>query len=147
MVYPRLSIASEKAAFRISYKSFLVTRAQYKMKPRRMNFIYRTFSLGISVLKNNFIYEVTENVMSKLIPAGIPQYFRNFVEDVILRPPKVEQEETFTEFRVEDLKSSFVIYLICCAVTILVFIFEILIHNFVNCIGVAGMLEILKKIK
>lgn len=110
-----------------------------------MSFRYRNHILGISVMKNNFIYEITESVMKKLIPAGIPQYFSSYINHEVLKPSGAGQEEDlWSGYSFNDLKFCFVIYLQACTVSALVFVIEVLIFELRNLFGIFALLNSLK---
>lgn len=88
------------------------------MKEKLQKFLY-----GISVMKNNFVFHVTEDVMSALVEGGIPQYFLAYIEDVILREMTADPA-TLKKFDVQDLEFGFVIYLVSCGLSIVVFLIE-----------------------
>lgn len=139
--FPRLAISSEKVAFYTTRTDHLVNQFQFKIPPRIMNFKYRTLLHGVSTMKNNFIYEVTEEVMQQLITAGIPIFFSKYIEDVILRaPPTIPQE--VQKFKIEDLKFSFIIYWRLCAISFLVFVIEILVFNVRKYFGLLALKRI-----
>jgi hypothetical protein len=111
-----------------------------------MNSKYRSKLLGVSVMRNNFIYEITENVMSALIPTGIPQYFAKFMEKVILRGrPEISKE--IKKFSLEDLKFCFVIYLMACSASLGAFLIEILVFNVRNFVGILGLRKLMNNLR
>lgn len=71
---------------------------------------YRTMLSGIGVLRNNFIYGVTEDVMKYLIQGGIAQNFVKYVETVTFKPRQDEEEER-KSFGLNDLELGFMVYL------------------------------------
>lgn len=141
MVFPRLALPSEKTALYSTYVNYLLNRYSFKIQPRLMNFKYRSLLYGVGVMTNNFIYEVTEEVLEILAQAGIPQYLAKYIEEVVLRAPIYEEKEAEV-FSVEDLKFSFIILTCSCAISFCVFIMEILIFYIRKFIGVK-VLEIL----
>lgn len=97
----------------------------FKNPPIMMKEKLQTFHYGVAVMKNNFIYHLTEDVMSALIEAGIPQYFLNYIEDVVLKELLADPIE-LKKFGVEDLTFGFVIFLGFCALSVLIFFLEII---------------------
>lgn len=141
LVWPRLAIPSERIAFFNTYKSYLVNRKQFKFAPRKMNLVYYSYLLGISFLNNNFMFELTEDVMSKLVAGGIPQYFAKFIETFILRPQNIVEEVEIIKCTLEDLEFNFVIYLIACGISSFVFLLEILFYRLKNLFIAYGLIK------
>jgi hypothetical protein len=100
-----------------------------------MNFKYRSNLFGVGVLRNNFIYEVTEDVIKYLVPAGIPQYFSRFIEKVVFHWAPPVEEKAAEVFNFEDLKFSFMILVFSLAFSSFVFVMEILIFNVREFVG------------
>lgn len=97
---------------------------------------------GVSVMKNNFIYRVTEEVMSDLVVGGIPQNLLNYIETVVFRPSAPEPKD-LKKFEIKDLEFGFVIYLQCCAASIIVFLIEICVFYLKKICGLRGVLRYL----
>lgn len=133
-----MATSSYKIAAYNNHKNHLVNRLAFKKAPREMNYKFRTNLHGISVPRNHFIYDVTEDVISAFVTAGIPQYLTDYIENVILR--KVEENEGEVRIlEMEDFKACFVIFLVNCAISILGFFGEIFVYNFVNCFTLIGL--------
>lgn len=89
------------------------------MKEKLQKFLY-----GVSLMRNNFLYNLTESVMSSLVEGGIPQYFLTYIEDVVLREKPSDPVEPKT-FSIEDLEFGFIIFLVACGISIVAFLIEI----------------------
>lgn len=123
-IWARLGIASEKIAYVNTQKSNDVSRSYFRDAPRMMTSKLMTYLFGVGVMKNNFIYQVTNDVMSKLVQNGIPQHFLNYIREVILRElPRSERAPK--KFNFDDLKFGFMIFLKCCGISIVVFVIEV----------------------
>lgn len=128
LFWPRLGIASEKASFFIPWKDYLLIGTKFKGKhnPKLMtNYKYRTMVTGVGVMRNNFIYEVTQDVMKYLIQGGIVQNFVKYIENVVFKPLQDDGEE-MRAFALKDLEFGFVIYLAACGVSFGTFVAELL---------------------
>lgn len=108
-----------------------------------MNLKLLVFHYGVGMMRNNFIYKVTEDAMRNLIDFGIPQYFLNYICENILRElPK--DKKSPKKFSLNDLEFGFVIYLNCCGISIIIFVIEILIFNVRKVIGLKAVLGEIK---
>jgi hypothetical protein len=87
------------------------------------------FHNAIAVMRNNFIFPVTQNAMRKLVPAGIPQHFLKYIYEFVLRGSPKDKKEP-KKFDIKDLEFGFVIHMALCAISIVVFVLENLIYNF-----------------
>jgi hypothetical protein len=99
------------------------------------------YHFGIGVMRNNFIHQVTEEAMNFLVSNGIPQYFLKYIREFVLRELPSEPKEP-KKFGFEDLDFGFYIYLICCAVSICVFVVEILLFNLKKLVRLRGQLNL-----
>lgn len=91
-------------------------------------------------MKNNFIYGVTEVVMSALVDNGIAQYFLSYISNFVLRPfPR--DERVPEKFNIEDLEFGFFIFLVCCAASIFVFVAEIIVFHIREFVALKGFLR------
>lgn len=124
-VWGLLGMPGGKTAYLENDRNFQVTTALYKNPPKRMKSKVKTEKFGIATMRNNFIYNVTENVMSALVESGIAQYFFQYIKLVVLKGLPTDQQEP-KKFSIEDLKFGFVIFLICCGISIVAFLCEIL---------------------
>lgn len=86
----------------------------------------RTDKFGIATMRNNFIYKATEETMSALVENGIPQYFLKFIQKVILKEKPADPNEP-KNFSVEDLEFGFVIFLLSCAASSVIFLLEVFV--------------------
>lgn len=99
---------------------------------------------GLGAMRNNFIFDLMEDTMSKVVQGGIIQYFEKFISEFVLRA-EMDEGKTLKSFGIEDLKFGFVIHLIACGVSSFVFIFEIFAFYLKNICGLMGVLRGLKK--
>lgn len=126
MTFPRLAVASEKIAIWTFYREAQFTRWLYADPPRIMPPFTRDviIDLGVSTMKNNFIFGLTEDTLSHLITGGIPQNFLNYIDKVVFRPwPK--EDSGFQPYNVGDLEFCFVIFLECLGVATFAFLMEL----------------------
>lgn len=140
-----LSSASERSAYLNTHKAQTAIKSNFKDPPKRMeNVKLGTYHFGVGHMKNNFIFSITDQVMSRLIDTGIPQYFLNYIETVELRPVAPEESEPKV-FEVEDLGFGFYVWLVFCALSILVFVGELMVFYFWQLIGLVALIKILCK--
>jgi hypothetical protein len=127
-----LSVASEKVAFVNSQKANDVQKSYFKNSPRMMTQKIYTYLYGVGMMRNNFIYDVTDEVMSKLVENGIPQYFLRYIRETILQrlPSDVKEPRKFS---LDDLQFGFFIHLSCLGISIFVFALEMFIRPLAFC--------------
>jgi hypothetical protein len=125
----RLSDPSEKVAYLDNRIGFVANRAMFKNPPVMMKEKLQKILYGVSLMRNNFLYDITESVMSGLIEGGIPQYFLTYIEDVVLREKPSDPIEP-KKFGVEDLQFGFVIFLVACGVSISAVMIELIYFHF-----------------
>lgn len=121
----RLGTVGERMAYMDNDRDYQVIKSLFKNSPRKMKSKLRNDKFGIATMTNNFIYGVTEDVMSALVVGGIPQYFLKYIEKNVLREMPVDPPEP-KDFSIEDLEFGFMIFLICCGISIAIFLIEIL---------------------
>jgi hypothetical protein len=131
-MWGRLSVASEKVAFVNSQKANDVQKSYFKNSPRMMTQKIYTYLYGVGMMRNNFIYDVTDEVMSKLVENGIPQYFLRYIRETILQrlPSDVKEPRKFS---LDDLQFGFFIHLSCLGISIFVFALEMFIRPLAFC--------------
>ena len=142
-----LGIPETKFALIESSKTFRILKSLLRDCPNAMKketILVRRF--GTSCYKNNFMFYLTEEVTQILVQAGIPQYLREYVADFYfpLRQEVIEPQV----FAIEDLEFGFEIWLVACAVSIVVFIVELLYPKIKlliqNIFGVRALISVLK---
>lgn len=143
MVWSRLADPLDKVGFVYGTKAVEFQKTIARKLPPYMNLRLLIFHYGIATMRNNFIYKVTENATSYLVDFGIPQYFLKYINENVLKgfPPETREPKKFSW---SDLEFGFVIHLICCGISILVFVVEILYFNVRNLIGLQVFLVELK---
>lgn len=97
--------------------------------------------------KHNHAFWLIEDIMQILIPAGIPQWTRKFIYDVLFREFMANEDEPKV-FSVEDLKFGFVIWGAACVISLAAFVGEILYFYLISqFMGLFGISKIFKNIK
>jgi hypothetical protein len=140
-LFLRLGVPSEKVAFVESIDEYEAKKSFFKKVPRKMkNFQILVYHRGIAVMRNNFIYGVTQDTVNNLAPNGIPQHFFNYVREVVFKPLPPDEREP-QKFGFKDLDFGFYIHLICCAISLIVFGVEILYFNVKKLIGLRVLLN------
>jgi hypothetical protein len=105
---------------------------------------------GIMMFKYSPMYWVVEDTMKLLIPSGIPQWMKKFINEVVIKGVSEEQKEPKV-FTVEDLEFGFVIWGVACGICLVAFVAEILyfylIKMFESVFGVFAVVKNLKFVK
>lgn len=77
--------------------------------------------------KNHFLFDVTKNVVNELIPSGIPQYLYIFHKWIrFSRTSVYKYFKSPKIFNIEDLSFGFVLWLIACGISFIVFVLEMI---------------------
>lgn len=86
-----------------------------------------TFPMGIIFHRNNFLYRLTEEVMEKVIPAGIPQYLFEFHQWMAIRRKiTINSVKGPRVLTLGDLNFGFEIWLSACGMACVGYVMEIL---------------------
>lgn len=98
---------------------------------------------GTSSYRNNFMFNLTEEVTQYLIQAGIPQYMRQYVTNFHFHLRKESRRPKV--FKIEDLQFGFEVWIVACGVATGVFVVEVLLTYLKGVFGLAGLLMNLKR--
>lgn len=99
----------------------------YKVTGTQMDENFLSFLVGIGTVKNNFLSQLTEEVLQRLITAGISQWQMKFHTDFWFPKYPNDKNSEPTVLCVDDLNFGFIIWLIACGISGLMFLCEILI--------------------
>lgn len=106
-----------------------------------------TFLKGIGTNHNNHAFWLIEDTMQILISAGIPQWYRKFIFEVLFWDVRHEEKEP-KKFGFDDLAFGFVIWGVACLVTIVVFMMELIWFYLRKLIlNLAGIFVLMKGLK
>ena len=139
IVFGQLFVPELKVAYIDDERNIESTKNFFKNAPRKAKQQLIVYQLGVSVMKNNFLFQVTDGTMNALVENGIPQHFLDYIVKVILRaiPPEPNAPKRFS---FGDLEFGFVIFLVCCKVSIFAFTAEIVIFYLKEFCGLIGFL-------
>jgi hypothetical protein len=76
--------------------------------------------------RNNFLMPTLNHIMNRLIPSGIPKHLADYGMWFIYRQFDVEVKDPRKILSLGDLEFGFVLWLIACSVSLLVFFGEVL---------------------
>lgn len=97
------------------------------MKKRsRLEEVLFTDTVGLSMQRNSFLYQLSEKIMRDLITGGIPLNLVKFYH-LILARAKLPAPEGPKVLNIEDLRYGFTIWLIACGIAVFTFFAELLI--------------------
>ena len=115
---------ASKIAFFMPQDAIATLITDCKCQPKILKQTLLTYQNGISMLRNHFLFEATEEVVQRLIPMGIIQHSFELHTWISLRPViEVEGSEP-NVLTMDDLEFGFVIYLATCGLSILGFLYE-----------------------
>ena len=80
--------------------------------------------IGYAVYRNNFIFDLLQNVTQQLIPAGIPQHLAKLYQWIIFKTHQEIVYKSPSVLTLEDLRTGFLLWIVACCITIVVFVFE-----------------------
>ena len=81
---------------------------------------------GLSMNKYSFLQPLFNEVMDRIVTAGIPQHFTNFYDDLLFARFHESQEKLPKILTLHDLAFGFILWMIACGISIAGFIVEIL---------------------
>lgn len=136
----KMTTPSDKAAYLDAKRGANSGKAEFKYPPIEMDLKLQVFHYGIGVMMNNFIFPLVDEAMGRLVQNGIPQYFLSYIEKVVLHPLPPDDKKPKV-FGVKDLGFGFYIFLVFCAISILVFLLELLIFHVKELIGLITLLK------
>jgi hypothetical protein len=82
--------------------------------------------VGLAVDKDHFVYDKIEDTLQRIIPFGIPQHSADYHKWVLYRRNAADEINTSKAFNFSDMQCGFVVWLIACSISILVFACEVL---------------------
>ena len=89
---------------------------------------------GLGVLENNFIFHLMNDVIDRLLPSGIPQFVYDFHDWSVHKGANYKFVKTPKVMRIDDLEFGFLLWIISCASTVIVFLLEIIMEKFIKSI-------------
>lgn len=97
-------------------------RSYLKIKPNLFDH-KESLLKGIGTKKHNHAFWLIEDTMKMLIQAGIPQWYRKFIYEVLFRD--FPSEEIIPKvFSIHDLEFGFVIWAVACGISFVCFFME-----------------------
>lgn len=136
----------DRGAYILTQKSQTVLKSTFKNPPRQMPLKLLIYHFGVGVLKNNFIFNLTDDAMSRLIQNGVPQHLLSFLKNDVMRPMAPDEAEPKV-FELEDLNFGFYVFLVCCASSIFVFVVEVIVFSVMEIVGLILLLRALASAK
>jgi len=116
----------------------------FKLKGFWMNPVLTT----LATPRNSFIYDVLNEVLEKLVPAGIPQHLDMFHTEMLFKAYKPFVDKSPKVLKITDLSFGFVLWLCACGFSASSFLCEMLILKFRkrlrSCIGLWMLWTLLK---
>ena len=106
-----------------------------KCQPKILKQTLLTYQNGVSMLRNHFLFEATEEVVQRLIPMGIIQHSFELHTWISLRPVIEVEENEPKVLTIDDLEFGFVIYLATCGLSIFGFFCEVFIFRVKSFLG------------
>jgi hypothetical protein len=131
-VMAALNSPYQKVAFTIDEDTTRTGQFLFKKPPDRLK-RRECILKGIGMRKHNHAFWLIEDTMRILIPAGIPQWTRKFIYEVLFRELKEEEDEPKV-FSVEDFQFGFVIWGIACGISFVAFLMEIFYFHVIKLI-------------
>jgi hypothetical protein len=134
-----------KAAFTLDEDSMKIGQFLFNKIPDRLE---RKLCLlkGIGLNKHNHAFWLIEDTMRILIPAGIPQWTRKFIYEMLFQKFK-EEEDKPKVFTVEDFQFGFVIWSVACGISLVAFLMEIFYFYGRSFLGIFAIVKTLKIIE
>jgi hypothetical protein len=91
-----------------------------------LNEPFFTIPVSMITVPNHFLFHAINEVMDRIIPAGIPQHWYNFqMWDRIIRRMKTRILEDLQSLTLDDWGFGFVLWLVACGISTVAFLIEI----------------------
>lgn len=121
---PKIQDPSSKIAVMLLEMDYHAIKAFKKNFPKIIEEEIDIDLEGICLGRNNFGFPMLKSLFPKLVEAGIPQYFNSYFKDFELKPLLDDPAEPFV-FSIEDLRFGFIVWLVACGVSSVVFMIEV----------------------
>ena len=79
--------------------------------------------------RNSLIYDVLNEILEKLVPAGIPKYLEDFHTQLLFKAYKPVVDGSPKPLKITDLSFGFVLWLCACGASASVFLVEVLVFR------------------
>lgn len=123
-LFRKMSNSSLKAAIITTESDMKLYRAAYVDVPKTISEVVNPSPYSICTYRNNFFAALNQQVSNAILTAGIPQYLFEYLTKYEMKPLMGPPKEPKV-FDVEDLEFGFVIWLVACLLSTIVFFFEI----------------------
>ncbi|KAL7012205.1 hypothetical protein ACKWTF_014687 [Chironomus riparius] len=117
--------STARIAFFIPDDSLVIFREKCNCLPKVLKQTLLTYQNGIAMLKNNFLFKQTEEVVQRFIEMGIMQHLYEYHVWVCNRPVIAIDENKPKILTMDDLEFGFTIWIAVICASILGFLFEI----------------------
>jgi hypothetical protein len=122
--------ATAKYAFHISKEEFQIINQMYNRCGIFLHETLLTRSVGLATTRNHILFDLVEDVLQHTISTGIPQQMDKYYDNIILKvEPKFVEDEPKV-LTLKDLAFGFNIWLIAIALSITVFVLELIHFQF-----------------
>lgn len=122
----------QKLAYFIPLEDVLTCDFFCNTTGKRLDQMLFSTHIGYATFKNNFMFPLLQKVSRQLIPTGIPQYLKKFYQSIIYKVHNVKKVEMPAVLTLVDLEVGFQIWIYSCALTWVIFLFEIMAKIFLK---------------
>ncbi|CAG9799895.1 unnamed protein product [Chironomus riparius] len=120
---------SSRLAFFIPNDELVFIKKKCKCSPKILNQALFSIQIGIGLIPNHFLYDLTEDVMQQLIPMGIVQYMLEFHTWMKFRTDIILPSSQPAVLSIDNVAFGFYICMVTCGFSIVAFVMEILIFK------------------
>ena len=121
---------SAKLAFFIPNEQLAIIRQECKCEPMVLKQPLFTIQVGIGLLPNHFLYDLTNDVVQRFISTGIIQYFYEYYTWLLFYTEISNQETGPQVLSYDDLAFGFHIWIVMCCISSTGFMIEKLTQKF-----------------
>ncbi|CAG9809591.1 unnamed protein product [Chironomus riparius] len=114
--------SSKKIAYFVPHTAATEYDFECKSAGHQLDQILYSTHIGYAVYRNNFIYDLLQNVTQQLIPAGIPQHLAKLNQWIIFKSHKEIAYKSPSVLTIDDLRTGFLLWMVACCITIGVFV-------------------------
>lgn len=121
--------ASAKLAFFMTSHSQTIFESEYDLPTIQLEEQLCTVNTGIGLIKNHFLFHLTDEVIQRTTSFGIPQFLDKLYMGLLYHK-RVQMPVSPQILSIEDLSFGFIIWLVACSISCLAFLGELLHYYF-----------------
>lgn len=120
---------SAKLAFFMTSHTHTILESDYELQTIPLKEQLFTVNTGIGLIRNHFLFHLTDEVIQRTTSFGIPQFLDKLYMELLYHK-RISTPVGPQILNIHDLSFGFIIWLIACSISCFVFVAELLHYNF-----------------